>query len=262
VRVCGAHFHDLPKFGALRILSGDNQNSTFNYSRKFMFPTTVTEGTYPTSDVACDSIVLAGSEAFPGAAGDVVELLHQEYNSTAVRVEFTYDEGTGLVQLQFKVGTLDMSIPYEDDDSDDIDDYIRGMAPGYAVSAVYSQAGPYTGVGTQPNASPDGFVVYDGGVQIGGDEAEYWNRLEIMLRDGQLWIWWNGLLIPPNTQLSAGLDTPVAIDTPYFPVAVDNTNPAGKIGLRMWPGALLRRVGIKSQVVYFSEFTYGGVEIV
>lgn len=273
VRVCGVHFNDLPPFGSVRVISpGENHNKIYNYQRKFMFPSSVSESgnTEPTGGYAtainCDSIILAGSsldnDPYPGSPDDILELLHQEYNSTVVRVEFSFDEATGLTQLQFKVGTLDMSLPYEEDIfDDDTDDYVRGLAPGYAVSAVYSQAGTFTGVGTQPSASPSGFVVYDGGAQIGGLQDEYWNRLEVLVRDDQLWIWWNRLLIPPSTTLSAVLPTPVTIDTPYFPIVVNPNKQFGKNGLRMWPGTKLRRIDVRTQATVFSEFTYGQLEI-
>lgn len=277
VRVCGANFSDLPPFGSLRVISpGDNHNKTYNYSRKFMFPSALSEpgSTEYTGDptsgetvaINCDSIILTGNaidnDIYPGSPGDIVELLHQEYNSTVVRVEFSFDEETGLTQLQFKVGTLDMSLPYEEDIfDDDSDDFVRGLAPGYAVSAVYSQAGTFTGIGTQPSASPSGFVVYDGGAQIGGLQDEYWNRLEVLVRDDQLWIWWNRLLIPPSTTLSNALPTPVTIDTPYFPLAINPNRQFGKNGLRMWPGTKLRRIDIRTQATVFSEFTYGQLEI-
>jgi hypothetical protein len=276
VRVCGVHFHDLPSFGAVRVLSPDsNHNLIFNYGRKLAFPTSVddtTSGTEPTSGFpqieldGCDSIVLAADTSsnnpYPGDIGDVIELLHQEYNSPAVRVEFSFTPATGLVELQFKVGTLDMSLPYEEDIvGDDVDDYVRGLAPGYAVSAIYSQAGTFTGVGTQPSASPEGFVVYDGGSVIGGTQDEFWNRLEVMVRDDQIWIWWNQLLIPPSTTLSQGLVTPVEIETPYFPIVQDPDKEAGKAGLRMWPGAKVRRMDVRTQLTLFNEFTYGQLEV-
>lgn len=254
VRVKGVHVHDLPSFGSLRVLSpSDNQNIIFNYTRKFAFP--------PDISASDDSIILAcdatTNSAYLGDNGDILELLHQEYTGPCVRVEFTFDPVTGLVQLQFKVGVLDMSLPYENDISDDTDDYVRGLADGYAVSAVYSQAGTFTGVGTQPNASPSGFVCYDGGAQSGGTQDEFWNRLEIMHRDDQIWIWWNRLLIIPSTTLSAGLDSPVSISTPYFSITSDVDIPYGKVGVRMWPGALFRRCDVRSQLTAFNEYQFG-----
>lgn len=270
VRICGLHFHDLPPFGTIRVLTGNNQNILYNYYRKFMFPSSISEGTggvtNPITDQVCESIILAGNASnnvpYPGDVGDICELLHQEYSSPAVRAEFSFNQSTSLVELQIKVGTLDMGTAYENDAAGDADDYVRGLEAGYAVSAVYSQAGVFTGVGTQPSASPEGFVVYDGGAQVGGDQSEYWNRLEIMVRDDQVWVWWNQLLIPPNAALSASLPTPVTISTPYFTLPVDPNRQFGKFGMRMWPGATIRRFDLRTQLSQFSEFTYGQLEVV
>ena len=274
VRVCGVHFQDLPPSGTIRVISQGNTNTDgisdnmiFNYSKKLMFPSTIdsqSETNQPIDN--CDSIVLAGdannNQEYPGAAGDIVELLHQEYNSPVIRLEFSFNSNTNLVELQVKVGQLDMGLPYEEDvNEDDIDDYVRGLEPGYAVSAIYSQAGTYNGIGTSPAASPTGFVVYDGGAVVGGKQSEYWNRIEIMVRDDQVWIWWNQLLIPPSSTLSSNLPTPVSINTPYFPIKVDPQDQYGKVGLRMWPGSKIRRLDIRSQLTLFSEFTYGQLEI-
>jgi hypothetical protein len=227
--------------------------------------TGATEVTDHVSDVAaCDTIILVSGNGlpYPGNTGDMIELLHQEYNSPILRVEMSYNESTQVIDAQFKVGLLDMTLPYEEDVlDDDVDDYVRGLAPGYAVSAIYSQAGPYSGVGSQPDASPEGFVVYDGGAQIGGTQSEYWNRLEVMVRDSQVWIWWNNLLIPPSTGLSANLPDPVDITTPYFTIDYDPTRPFGKFGARLWPGSSIRRFDIKTQISLFSEFSYGQLEI-
>lgn len=270
LRVGGVHFHDLPPFGTVRVLNGHLANYTFKYVRKLMFPTNIlTEGTEPIRIDGTDSILLVADKNDPNVdlfaegfeGGEIVELVHQEYNNPIVRLEFTVDEQTQLVRLQFKVGMLDMSIPYELNEDGVTDDYVRGLASGYAVSAVYSQTGAYTGVGTRPESSLDQFVVYDGGVQVGGDEDEYWNRLEIMVRDNQVWIWWNSLLIPPSQSLSAELASPVAINTPYFTIPTNPNKPTGKFGCRMWPGATLRRFDIRTQISTFSEFTYGQLEI-
>jgi hypothetical protein len=280
VRVCGAHFHDLPQFGALRCLYPySNQNVIYNYKRKLMFPTSLqeTQGTGlggsditdftnpPNLPGGCDTIVLIGGVSnnlpYPGEVGDIVELLHQEYSATIVRAEFSYNESSQVVDVQFKVGHLDMSLPYEEDVLDDVDDFVRGLAPGYAVSGIYSQAGTYSGIGSQPSATPEGFVVYDGGAQIGGSQSEYWNRLEIMVRESQLWIWWNQLLVPPSSVLSASLPTPVNVQTPYFPIDYDPNRSFGKFGARLWPGATVRRMDVRTQISLFSEFSYGQLEV-
>ena len=248
ILVKGAHFRDLPTSGALRLLSG-SRNMIWNYTDKL---------TYPSLDD--DAIALAGTVECPGEIMDVAELLHQEYSGPCVRVEFASVIGTeSIVQVQFKVGTLDMSQPYEENIStDDIDDYIRGMKPGYAVSSIYTQNGTFTGVGTQPETDVDGFVVYEGGL-IDGTEQEFWNQIEIMQRDGHIWIWWNGLLIPPNTTLSAGLSTPVSINTPYFPIVLPGQS--GKFGLRLWPGIKLRRVMLRCQNRHYNMYSRGQLEL-
>lgn len=277
IRVVGVQFHDLPTFGAIRALyPNTNENVIYNYNRKLMFPSILASNedqghTYSPSPYVpdyssyADSVVLATTGAYnnpyPGDVGDIVELLHQEYSTYVVRAEFSYDQATELVQLQFKVGFLDMSLPYEEDIPSDLDDFVRGLAAGYTVSAIYSQAATYTGVGIQPEASPAGFVVYDGGAVVGGDQAEYWNRIEIMVRDSQVWIWWNGLLIPPSTTLSAALPSPVTINTPYFPITYNANRPQGKMGLRLWPGSTVRRVDVRTQITMYSEFTYGQLEV-
>lgn len=271
VRVTGVHFHDLPAFGTIRILGGTAQGQVFTYNRKLIFPSSLLEGNSPTDPGdAIESIVLVGGTdhnvVYPGSEGDYVELVHQDYDSPVVRVEFSTNSLTGLNEVQFKVGRLDMSSAYEQDDDPagdaEIDDLMRGLAPGYTASATYSQLGTFTGVGSQPQASPDGFVIYEGGAQVGGTEAEYWNRLEIMVRDSQVWLWWNGLLVPPSPTASSTLPTPVVVNTPYFPIDLYPYNRTGKVGVKLWPGAKLRRMEVRSQISTFNEFMHGGLALV
>lgn len=254
IRVAGVHFHDIPPFGTLRIVSpGANHNLIFNYTRKFLDPQN------PSTIILSNDAL--NNEEYVGQVGDLVELLHQEYNNPVIRLEFLRDSVTGAVGLQFKVGHLDMGLPYEGDTSDDVDDYVRGLAPGYTVSAEYGQVDSFTGVGTPPESSVEGFVIYNGGAQIGGEQDEYWNRLEVMVRDEQVWIWWNKLLIPPSAALSANLPTPVSVDTPYFPIDMGG-KPFGKYGCRLWPGATVRRLSVSTQLKSASEFQYGQLTVV
>lgn len=274
IRVKGCNFKDLPPFGTVRVISNTNNNLVFNYNRKFAFPSFlsgedgVASTDYPgPSELLVGSIILTGGAVdnvpYLGSEGDILELVHQEYSSNVVRVEFSYDSGTGLQQVQFKVGYLDMSLPYEEDlSANDLDDFVRGLAPGYAVSAIYSQSGLYSGVGTQPTASPSGFVLYTGGAVVGGDKAEYWNELDIMVRDGQVWIWWNKLLVPPSKTLSSALASPVNIDTPYFNIDVDEFKAFGKYGIRMFPGATLRSFDLRTQLTMYSEFSLGQLQLI
>jgi len=251
VKVKGASFHDLPQRGTIRIINSDSgkRNHIFNFHNKLMFPA---------SDDNAIALIASADDnrVFAGATNDVVELLHREYSAPCVRLDFTNDVD-GTVRAQFKVGTLGMDTPYENDLADDLDDFVRGMRPGYAVSAEYSQDSTWSGTGAQPPSSVDGFYVYDGGQASDGNE--YWNVLEIMLRQGQVWIWWNGLLVPPSPTLSNSLSTPVEISTPYFPLNTGRTH--GKFGMRLWPGAKVRRVSLRAQPRVFSEFTYGQLEL-
>jgi hypothetical protein len=272
IRVAGVHLHDLPKFGTLRaIYPSERVNTLYNYHRKLAFASYMigqggTEGSAIATDDYSTSVVLVGGPTnsnyeYEGEVGDILELLHQEYSSPVVRLEFTMGDAD-LVQMQVKVGILDMSVAYENDDEDnDVDDYVRGLRAGYAVSAIYSQAGLFTGIGTKPTATPTNFTVYDGGAQSGGVEAEYWNRVEVMVRDNQVWVWWNGTLMPPSSTLSAQLDTPVTISTPYFTIPTDSTQPFGKCGLRLWPGATVRRIDVRTQLTSFNEYAYGQISI-
>jgi hypothetical protein len=253
VKVKGVRWEDLPEFGAIRILrfgdagtGGDPApNLLWNYQSKLIFP-----------DPDDDAVVLVGTTPYPhlvsSPINDIVELLHQDYSAPCVRVEFVITGTT--IDVQFKVGTLDMSVAYEEDLPDDADDYVRGMAD-YAVSSVYTQTGFYDGTGTAPPVNIDGWVVVDGGAVLSGSEPEIWNSLEIMQRGNQLWIWWNDLLIPPNPVLSGTLPVPNPVSTPYFPV--DLPAEFGKFGMRLWPGAKVRRAQMRAGSRGFNEFQRG-----
>lgn len=244
----GAHFRDLPKSGAIRLLTGTT-NAVWRFNNKLLYP-----------GFDDDAIALASDDEFPGEIGDIAELLHQEYGGLCVRIEFTQDGDE--IQAQFKVGTLDMATGYESDITDDVDDYVRGLAAGYTVSSIYTQSASYSGVGTVPTVNYDGWLVYDGGLPTGTDAGttEYWNELEIMYRSGQVWIWWNNWLIPPNAELNSALDTPVVTNTPYFPVT-DPTNEYGKFGMRLWPGARIRRILLRAPTRNYSVYSRGQLEL-
>lgn len=250
IRVKGVEWQDLPQFGAIRVLrsgsagtGGDPPpNTIWAYHSKLIFPA-----------VDDDSVVLVGSEVYPGEALDIVELLHQDYTAPCVRIEFAISGST--IETQFKVGTLDMSEPYEEDlPAEDADDFVRGLS-NYAVSSIYTQAASFSGVGTPPGVNIDGWVVYDGGAVISGPTPEIWNSLEIMQRGNQIWIWWNDLLIPPSPTLSGALPEPNPVNTPYFPV--DLPAEFGKFGMRLWPGATVRRAQVRAGNRGFNEFQRG-----
>jgi hypothetical protein len=165
--------------------------------------------------------------------------------------------------MQFKGGILDIGTSYELNLASDVsEDFVRGMRPGsYSVSRVYTQQGFIT-LGTEtPSVTPSGFKVYDGGFvpQPINGQTELWNTLEVMYRDGQLWVWWNKLLVPPDTAESAALSTPVAVNTPYFPVPP--IGPIGKVGLRLWPGAVVRELEIRDQLFQYNEFNHGQLQL-
>lgn len=274
IRVVGVSFGELPNRGSVRILPQQSgYNSIFNYAFKAVFPGTqeVTGSTYlagtgPYDQASLDHSIFLISDSdnlpFPGAVGDIVELLHEDYNSTVVRLEFLRDVNSSVLYLQAKVGTLDMARAYEDDMAGSLDDLIRGMAPGYAVSNIYTQADIFTGVGAQPSTNVSGFVMYEGGAVVGGASAEYWNRVEIMVRDNQVWVWWNKLLIPPNAERSAALATPVNISTPYFVIPQDTYTSFGKYGVKMFPGSKIRQMDVRTQMTLMNEFVYGQLNLI
>lgn len=252
ILVKGAHYRDLPPSGTVRILTpGESRNKIFNYGRKLLFSASDTDGIVLVAPASSDNV-------YPGSAGDVVELLHRDFSSACVRVEYTVDSSSGVVSTQFKVGHVDMGTAYENNITDDIDDFVRGFEPGYAVSAIYTQNDTWTGVGTKPSVNADGFYVVDGG--LASDSSEYWNKIEILLKNDQIWIWWNGLLVPPSASLSSLLTVPVTISSPYFPITTPNDY--GKFGVRMWPGARLRSFDTSVGLFGFSEYSYGQLDIV
>jgi len=268
----GVCWKDLPQSGAVRIMTGNYRNTIWDFYAKTAF-----------SNYDDDAVVLIGNDTFPfsedsGSAGPgsgsgggsdtplsttVVEILHQDFNAPAVRLEFSINPTSGdeTVQLRFVVGTLDMAVPYELNLSGNPDDdFVRGFTPGYMVSRVYTQSGFIT-ANEAPAADPEGFKCYAGGFlpyEIDG-QLERWNVFEAMFRDGQLWLWWNNLLIPPSALDSAELPTPVVVNTPYFPLT--SQLDIGKTALRLWPGAKIRAVEVRDQGMRFSEFSHGQLEL-
>lgn len=259
--VKGMRWEDLPQTGDLRILTGASRNVVWRYEFKAAFS--------PFDD---DGITLIGLVEFSfGNTGDtpddttVVELLHVDYTAPCVRLEFSVNQTTGdeTVQLQVKVGTLDMSEAYKLNKSlDPADDLVRGLQPGFTVSDTLTQTGFITdGIGVGVESNPVDFRVFSGGflpAPIDGD-IEKWNELIIMFRDTQCWIWWNGRLIPPSAEKSAELTTPVAVSTPYFPLTPIISS--GKIAMRMWPGTKIREISVRDQITLMSEFTLGQLEL-
>lgn len=289
--VKGVQWKELPPSGSLRILTGYWRNTTWNYQYKTAFDKYDDDGVmligfydaFPFDVDAVPEVEGTGATDLTGGTGTniteqeeaaavttpdrttVAQLLHQEYSAPVVRLEFSVNDSSDAESIQFQVhsGILNMSEAYSLNLSEDYsDDFVRDFTPGlYAVSRIHTQDGFVSDGVTIPDVVPEGFKVYDGGylpVEVDG-ETEKWNQLQIMYRDGQLWVWWNGLLVPPDPTLSAALPTPVAISTPYFPVTP--LNEVGKVGLRLWPGAVVREVEIRDQIVTFNEFVNGQLTI-
>jgi hypothetical protein len=289
VKGAGVGWKDLPASGALRIMTGKWRDITWEYQFKaafdrfddsavmligfteqFPFDLDVIpelEGTGVTGlDDATNATEIeeARMTTIPDTT-TVVQLLHDDYTSPAVRLEFSVNDNTGAesVQMQIVAGLLDVSEPYQlNIGTDRSDDFVRDFRPGTKiVSRIMTQDGFITNGTETPSATPEGFRVVDGGtlpVPVDG-ETESWNLLEVMYRDGQIWVWWNTLLVPPDPSLSAALPTPVSVTTPYFPV--DPLLEVGKMGLRLWPGSIVREVEVRDQLLSFNEFVYGQLEL-
>lgn len=287
--VKGVQWKDLPPKGSLRILTGVYRNFTWNYQfkaafadddgvmligllEKFPFDGDAVpeiEGTGATDLVGGDATNVTELETALAATTPerttVVELVHQDFTATAVRLEFSVNNNSGAetVQLQVKAGLLDMAQAYDLNLSGDYsDDFVRNFRPGqFSVSKIMTQEGFMTFGTEELPAEPTGFKVYEGGTlpAVVDGETEKWNTLEVMYRDGEMWVWWNNLLVPPDATESAKLATPVAISTPYFQVPTQIQ--VGKVGLRLWPGAILREVEVRDQLTLFNEFVHGQLEL-
>lgn len=288
----GIGWKQLPPSGTLRIMTGKWRNQTWNWQFKAAFdrfddnavmligfsdpfPFDVDfvpelEGTGITDLSGEDAINLteledAAATTVPDAT-TVVQVVHEDYSAPALRLEFSINDNTGAESIQFQAvaGILNMNQPYGLNIADDFsDDFVRDFQTGTkSVSRIMTQDGFITLGSETPTADPVGFRVVDGGtlpVPI-EDESEQWNTLEVMYRDSQLWVWWNGLLVPPNPQLSAALPSPLTITTPYFPVTPEIE--VGKVGFRLWPGAIVRDVEIRDQLITFNEFIHGQIQLV
>jgi hypothetical protein len=266
-------FKAVPQSGTLRILTGVYRDILWKYSHKIydgnqliligidtMFPYdedylsgSGSTGTSPLIDTPTNSVVC--------------QLMHADYSASALRLEFSINSTTGSesVQLQMSGGLLSMKTPYNldrlalDGKPYPYDDFVRGFAPGqFAVSKIYTQVGFISdGIGSDVSSDVDGFKVYDGGLlpAIVNGVTEKWNDIILMVRDNQLWVWWNGLLISPDKELSSKLPTPVAVTTQYWPI---NKLPIGKFGFRLWPEAVIRDITVSDQLDHFNEFMING----
>jgi hypothetical protein len=283
--VKGQHWRDLPAQGIIRILTGAFRNTIWRYYYKTAFvgddSDAITlvgkdnifpfDDDFPILNFRGTGCTTTGATDVPPPNDNIprttiaVELLHQEYSSPAMRFQFDINHSTGseAVQLQIVVGTLDMTVAYPlHVTTDPRDDLVRGFSPGYTVSTIMIQQGFITdGIGAGIVSNPANFKVYSGGelpIPVSG-QTEKWNDIEVMYRDGEVWLWWNGLLIPPDTLLCSKLTTPVAVNSPYFPI-----NPQlsiGKVALRMFPGAIMRSMEVRDQQVLYNEFLHSQLQL-
>lgn len=288
----GVGFNDLPRSGYLRTLNGLWRDRVWKYNYKMPFGSNVTSSRIMLVGNVDDPFLFdqdyditagggagteGGSEPVVDVSGStpdktiVAALVHQEYSSPALRIEFSVNSGSGQesIQMQFKGGILDMNEVYELDQGLVMDNYVRGMRPGsYQVSKIYTQDGFITSGTETPDSTPSGFIAYDGGTlpaEIDG-QSELWNNLELMIRSNsddqeiiELWVWWNGLLISPDATESAALDTPTVANTPYFPITWEI--PVGKLAFRLWPGAVIREIEVRDKLKSFSEYSYGQLQV-
>ena len=262
----GANINDLPKRGTIRFLS-KNENLIWKYDTKAL------------TDGPSGTVMLIGSDSIPETAEGTVEptademsvavILHEDYNTYCCRLEFNVNNtpGSESVQLQFRIGILDMDEEYEFNEAGESDNLVKGFMPGsFAVSKWFTQNGFWSGPGSTIS-DPSNFIVYPGGY-ISGQEV--WNKLELMCRDNQLWIWWNGLLITPDLSENMALTPPpiINVSNPYFDIAgspeagIPAAPSIGQFGLRLWPGAKLRSIIIRDQAIKFSEMQHNQLQIV
>jgi len=275
ITIVGVGWNDIPKEGTLRILTGIYRDTQWKYRYK-LWTDGITQTLIGETNFPFDGDFLPGVPGgddpttieLPGSSSPtnttMCEIMHEDYTAPCVRFEFSVNTNTDAeaVQLQVKGGILDMGEAYELDLDLPEDNYVRGMRPGYAISKTYTQDGFITTGIETPESDPSGFVVYEGGElpsEING-EPELWNKLELLLKGDQMWVWWNDLLIPPDALASADLPTPVAVNTPYFPLE-DWEIDTGKVVFRMWPGTILREVEVRGQLTKYSEYTHGQLEV-
>lgn len=243
IKITGVGFHEIPPRGIIRRLyniDGGPVLKDVAYIQKFV-DSNVSSGNAWQLVLLIDPI----STADAPVVGDAIELMHEDMSASALRLQFT--ETGEVMTLQAVAGLLNVGMVYDLNAETSLDDDVREFDPSFrTTSALYSQTGS-TDTGTSGfTSSVDGFIIYDGKI-IGS--TEYYNVLKLMVIEDKLWVWWNGLLLPPNSS---------SFSTPYYPIF----GTYGKLGLRLWPGAVIRRVVIKDALEYFSQYTNGQLQIV
>ncbi len=236
VVLAGLSWHDFPPQGAIRVIHRDG---SFTYGQVFEYTSKLINSS--------GNVVLAGASTVPNV-GSVVELLHSEYTSPAVRLLFDFNSTEHDIQLTPIVGTLKMNSEYSaDDPSLAGDNFVKDFDPANVTTgSTYWQDGDAEDSPSQADTSDEGFIIYNGGVSP-STNAEVYNVLRIMMVGQQVWLWWNDFLIANSTT------------QPYF--EVEDIVECGKFGLRLWPGARLRRFIVRSQIEKFSELTLGQLQL-
>lgn len=232
IKLVGIDIHDLPPVGAVKVIHKDG---SFTYGQVFSYTGKLIDSSGGVYIAGSDSIISTGS---------VCELLHADYTSPAIRLNFDHD-GDHDIAMTPVVGTLSMNPDYEYDNVSEVgDNLIRDFEGSPLIGSTYWQDGEAELTASEITSSEDGFVIYNGGVNV---TSEVYNVMRIMTINDQVWIWWNDLLLPYTS------------DQPYFTI-VDQIK-YGKFGLRLWPGAKLRRFIVRSKIEQFSEFTLGQLSL-
>lgn len=232
-KVAGLDFHDFPPSGAIKVL---HRNGSFTLGQTM---------TYFTKMMDASGAIYLVTEDAPPNAGSVVELLHQDYTTPAARLQFAFNTTNADLEMQPLVGTLSMATEYVNDDpSEPNDNFIKDFSD-YTAGQIYTQNGEVEDSTTTVDTNTTGFVVYNGGISLGSDATEVSNVLKVIVRDQRVYMFWNDLLLTPSGTTA----------TSYFPIT-DVVN-HGKFGLRLWPGARVRRFIVRSKIENFSEITLG-----
>ena len=249
IKITGVDWHDLPLHGAVKVLV---YNGSYTYGQVMTYSAKLIGALAGSNSDAGDGIYLVSLDPTP-AVGTAIEILHEEYTTPAARLQFTYGTNGHDIEMQPIVGTLDMSTPYalgsvgsgsgESGSVGTTDDYIKDFA-AHADGSLYWQNGSAETSATGITVSTGGFYILTGGVY---SSTDYYNVLRVMTIEDKVWMWWNNLLLPSST-------------TPYF--TITDSVRYGKFGVRLWPGAKLRRVIMRNKLFGFSEFSLGQIELV
>jgi hypothetical protein len=226
MEISGLAWSDLPPIGAVQVVNPykTNGDPNTNYLKVFRYDKKLA---FPTSNrYAVQLASITYSDDCSTWADCIIQLLHQEYVAPVVRLQFSESN----TKLQFITGMLDVTNPYTYDAVTHSDDMVRGLFDPIP-SRVY-------------DSTIAGFIIRDGS-DVGG-----WNRLRVLEDNSrgqhEVWIWWNDMLIQP-------------VSFPYF--GIFPTTRYGKVALRLWPGAVLRRMSVMANGIGFSKFTPGHIGV-